>query len=90
MCLVGVYLIKKKKANNLYKIIFIIGGERRKSFYRVLKKRGETGLIRKKGERKGFVTSTWDPWVSKYLQYYHCKHCLKLKNKSQVISKSNV
>ena len=64
-----VFNFKKKKANNLYKIIFIIGGERRKSFYRVLKKRGEAGLIRKKkGERKGFVTSTWDPWVSKYLQ----------------------
>ena len=59
---------KKKKANKLYKIIFIIGGERRKSFYRVLKMRGEAGLIRKRGERKGFVASTWDPWVSKYLQ----------------------
>ena len=50
-CLVRVYLIKKKEANNLYKIIFIIGGERRKSFYRVLK-RGETGLIRKKKEKE--------------------------------------
>ena len=61
-------LKKKKKANKLYKIIFIIGGERRKSFYRVLKMRGEAGLIRKRGERKGFVASTWDPLVSKYLQ----------------------
>ena len=67
MYLVCVYLIFKK-ANNLYKIIFIIGGERRKSFYHLSKKSGEAGLIRKIRERKGFVTSTWDPWVSKYLQ----------------------
>ena len=42
----------KKKANNLDKIIFIIGGERRKSFYRVLKKTGEAGLVRKKKEKE--------------------------------------
>ena len=60
MCLVRVYLIKKKEANNLYKIIFIIGGERRKSFYRVLK-RGETGLIRKKKRKKGFCHINMGP-----------------------------